>query len=729
MSGKPIYRVPSMKEIENLPWNGYNVVSTFSGGGGSCLGYRMAGYHVVWANEFVEEAQRTYRANHKDTYLNTLDIREVTPEMIFKESGLGKGEIDLFDGSPPCFAAGTLVKVEDGYKKIEDIQVGDRVLTHKGRYRRVVNVMSRDADNVCVLKVQGSEPITTTKNHPFFVRTMVRVGDKRTFTDPYWKSAEELEIVKNSFNSIRRQDYVGLPINKEANLPEWNGVETNHIVHGRTVLVEKKNKLDMSSVDFWYFVGRYIGDGWRRKDRKAVLICDGKDKKEELLQVIERAGFHPCVTEQRTSYRFEISNIELWTFLSQFKDGAENKYLPEFVLDLPKNLLEAFVRGYLSADGGFDRRYKKWRVNTVSQALAYGLEACVAKVFEQPCGFHTREKNTDTIEGRKINYRKAYEVQFFDEKRKQQHFFCDGNYIWVPFRGRDEAGGCKVYNMSVEEDESYTVYNIVVHNCSAFSTAGKRDKGWGKQKTYSDGKTQRVDDLFFEFTRLLEGLQPKTFIAENVSGLTMGKAKGYFKEILQELRRCGYVAEARLVCAEYLGVPQSRHRIIFQGVRQDLAEKYNLKPNYPKPFGYMYTLADAFDGVENSEEEIKRLEAVAEAHGWGKVLKKMKKNPVKPESGAKYMNGSYFNLKRESLNAPCSTICQNSGEEGRSGNCHPIEDRKFSIPELKRITSIPDDFILTGSYSQKWERLGRMVPPIMMMHISEAVKEGVLDKI
>ena len=57
---KPPYKVPSMTEIESIPWNGYNVVSTFSGGGGSCLGYRMAGYHVLWANEFVEEIQEIF---------------------------------------------------------------------------------------------------------------------------------------------------------------------------------------------------------------------------------------------------------------------------------------------------------------------------------------------------------------------------------------------------------------------------------------------------------------------------------------------------------------------------------------------------------------------------------------------------------------------------------------------------------------------------------------------
>ena len=50
---KPPYRVPSMDEVRAIPWNGLTVASTFSGAGGSCTGYRMAGYRVLWANEFV----------------------------------------------------------------------------------------------------------------------------------------------------------------------------------------------------------------------------------------------------------------------------------------------------------------------------------------------------------------------------------------------------------------------------------------------------------------------------------------------------------------------------------------------------------------------------------------------------------------------------------------------------------------------------------------------------
>ena len=53
--------VPPMSEIAALPPNGLTAISTFSGCGGSCLGYRMAGFKVAWASEFIPSAQETYR--------------------------------------------------------------------------------------------------------------------------------------------------------------------------------------------------------------------------------------------------------------------------------------------------------------------------------------------------------------------------------------------------------------------------------------------------------------------------------------------------------------------------------------------------------------------------------------------------------------------------------------------------------------------------------------------
>lgn len=99
--------------------------------------------------------------------------------------------------------------------------------------------------------------------------------------------------------------------------------------------------------------------------------------------------------------------------------------------------------------------------------------------------------------------------------------------------------------------------------CQGFSTAGKRDFG--------DQRNQ----LFKEYVRLLRGLQPKVFVMENVSGMVKGDMKLLFAEILKELKASGYAVKARLLNAMYFGVPQSRERMIFIGVRND-----RLPPGY-----------------------------------------------------------------------------------------------------------------------------------------------------
>lgn len=259
--------------------------------------------------------------------------------------------------------------------------------------------------------------------------------------------------------------------------------------------------------------------------------------------------------------------------------------------------------------------------------------------------------------------------------------------------------------------------------CSSFSTAGKRDKGWGEVKKYSDTK-QRTDDLFYEYIRLLKGLSPKVFVAENVKGLALGRAKGMLKEFMKEMENCGYTVTVQIINAMYLGVPQSRERCIFIGVRNDLG----IKPPRIKPLENIVTLGEALDGVENNSKEIEWLLNQQKKYKTYNVLQKMRKNPKRRISGAKVMNGSYFNLIRESMYTPCSTICQMNGLMSAAGNTHPLYDRKFTIEELKRICSFPDDFILTGSYEKRWERLGRAVPPLMMYHISRTIRSEVLDK-
>lgn len=254
--------------------------------------------------------------------------------------------------------------------------------------------------------------------------------------------------------------------------------------------------------------------------------------------------------------------------------------------------------------------------------------------------------------------------------------------------------------------------------CAAFSAAGKREAGWGKVKQYSDTK-QRVDDLFFEYVRLVKGTQPKVFVAENVSGLIKGTAKGYFIEILKALKACGYNVKCKVLDAQWLGVPQMRQRTIFIGVREDLV----VEPVHPDPLPYRYSVGDA----------IKNMPALIESEAWNisPRFKILWENTTPGDSeGFSRANEKLFKKTsgmtryRVSADKACNCI-----KQGTRDIYHYSECRNFSIAELRRICAFPDDFILTGSYAQQWERLGRAVPPVMMMHIAKTIQNGILDKI
>jgi DNA (cytosine-5)-methyltransferase 1 len=280
--------------------------------------------------------------------------------------------------------------------------------------------------------------------------------------------------------------------------------------------------------------------------------------------------------------------------------------------------------------------------------------------------------------------------------------------------------------------------------CASFSTAGKREAGWGKVKKYSDSE-QRTDDLFFEFARLLRGLQPKTFVAENVSGLVKGTAKGYFLEILRELKSCGYKVGCKVLDAQWLGVPQSRQRTIFVGVRNDLP----VEPAHPKPLPYRYSVQDALPWVLRAVHDTSGLYSVGEITDRPSPtitigINSLNSNDFRVEKESdisKYCTGKewdtlkegeqsakYFNLVRADRDKPSPTICASHGSPGIASVTHPTERRKFSIAELKRICGFPDDFKLVGTYAQQWERCGRSVPPVMMSHIAATIRDEILRK-
>ena len=269
--------------------------------------------------------------------------------------------------------------------------------------------------------------------------------------------------------------------------------------------------------------------------------------------------------------------------------------------------------------------------------------------------------------------------------------------------------------------------------CSAFSMAGSvvqgsgHSIGFGKTKKYSDGKqVENIEDLFFEFIRIAKDVKPKVIVGENVSGLLMGEAKHYYWKITVAFENAGYNVSSMLLDSSHYGVPQTRKRVIFIAVRKDVTDaigltSLNIASIFPEKSSEVVTSGNAFSDLEYDEEEIKHL-TERFTHGQHyETASKMPLDPKKVLTGCDYHpKGHHFNMKRISRFKPAPTITA-------SGGCiHWSELRRLALCETRRLTSLPEDFKLTGKWEQKSERMGRMVPPLMMKAIAGSIYKKVL---
>jgi len=302
----------------------------------------------------------------------------------------------------------------------------------------------------------------------------------------------------------------------------------------------------------------------------------------------------------------------------------------------------------------------------------------------------------------------------------------------------DGSPPCSAFSMagSVSHNKVQETVTDLFGNEHEYRVSGKHSDGWKSTKNYSDGKkVENIEDLFFEFLRVAKEIQPKVIIGENVTGLTMGEAKEYFNKILKEFENIGYDVSAQILNSVNFGVPQTRRRVIFIAVRQDVTSAVgltflNIASIFPEGNNDVISLGEAFEGLEYDQEEVDYLikRWTASAH-YKDTVALMPKDPKKVLTGADYHpKGHHFNVKRRSRFKPAPTLTATGAAETGAGGCHWSEPRKFTIAELKRMTSLPDDFILTGKHSQKAERCGRMVPPLMMKAVAEAVYTNILEK-
>ena len=403
---------------------------------------------------------------------------------------------DLLIGGSPCFTKGHLVLTKNGYKDISEIVVGDLVLTHTGSYKPVIRTNTRSAE-IYSLKIQGYPEFKTTENHPFYCIKRAKAPEK--------------ERIKNHSNRVFTHTPEWIPV-KDLNKDCFCG---QHILKAK----ESKNEFQLNEELCW-LLGRYVADGHlrktKRKNRKnsykyQVVISVGNSKVEEFKENVTHIHFS-CFPHTQSTYRCVFSSQKLLEFIENqnFGKGANNKRIPEFIYSLPISLQESFLNGYMSGDGCLNKNDYSYHCSTVSKELAFGLQRLITGLYSTNVGVSVSQPRVEIhkIGDRiiKSNY-PLYSIGFKKGLRKQSVAHMQNNIMWTQVKSIINTHDVDtVYNIEVADDNSYTVNNCIVHNCTFWSIAKNN------REITPDGIGGQ---LFMHYVRALKESGCKYFLYEN----------------------------------------------------------------------------------------------------------------------------------------------------------------------------------------------------------------------
>ncbi|MBW4567122.1 MAG: DNA cytosine methyltransferase [Tolypothrix carrinoi HA7290-LM1] len=257
--------------------------------------------------------------------------------------------------------------------------------------------------------------------------------------------------------------------------------------------------------------------------------------------------------------------------------------------------------------------------------------------------------------------------------------------------------------------------------CQTFSAAGRRAAG-------VSGTTDARGTLFQEYVRILKLLQPKGFLFENVYGITGANGGEAWQEIQEAFREVGYSIYFRILDAADYGVPQHRERLFIVGLKQG---KY-LFPYPTHGFDSLdqqpyYSAAKAVEGADISDIEAGL--GGRFGHLLGDIPPGLNYSFYTKEMG--YPNPifswrSKFSdfLYKADPDTPVRTI---KAAGGQYTGPFSWENRRFSISELKRLQTIPDDYEIVGNRQVALQQIGNSVPSQLGRILALSILDQVIN--
>jgi len=328
-----------------------------------------------------------------------------------------------------CFPKGTDILTINGIKDISEIIVGDFVLTHSNRYKKVKKIFRRgyEDDLIKIVNYGNNKPLLATPEHP------IRVCN----------DGKNYKWVK--FSDLSKNDRITFP----------------KPLLGKYKIIEK---------EVCILIAWFIAEGSFSNKNLQFSLSDKEELyKQEIiscLNTIVNKKVH--VHSKNGATILTISDCELGEFFIKVcGSGAKNKRIPfELIRGYEKEVYEILING----DGC--RRAKKDIYTTISKTLAYQVQI-LAHSLSYPSSIISRKPHIGNIQGRKVNCSESYCVNIYKTQainglKLRNHKYCISSSINNISK---EYFNGEVFNLEVENDNSYIANGRVVHNCSFLEDA------------------------------------------------------------------------------------------------------------------------------------------------------------------------------------------------------------------------------------------------------------------
>ena len=384
-----------------------------------------------------------------------------------------------------CFPAGTLVRMGDGSQKpIEKVQLLDEVLTAEGRVRKVMRTMVRPhVGSVLRVCVWGNRHIRCTAEHPFLTKTGYKPAESLQKSD--WIAIPK--FLPQKVESIVPSEYIKVTEKsvKRKSMAHAGSVVNYHIPGKSPSQVVRKPlpELIVLNEQFGMLCGLFIAEG-SITSGKIVFTFNKNEEHTLAAEVVrifsEEFGVKCNVVCNRGQK--QVCEVKAYgtgwcrLFESLFGSGSAVKRLHPDIASGPKDFLEAILKGWQLGDGLGDP--ERCGGVTVSHSLAMNMYDVANALGHNPTveTLNVKINPKHKIKHRHMRYIVAW-PSHGQSHPKLDRFQSDESVMWRKFaKCEPEPFSGWVYNLEVEDDHSYVVEGVGVHNCNGWMTSSIESK-------------------------------------------------------------------------------------------------------------------------------------------------------------------------------------------------------------------------------------------------------------